>query len=140
MAGIVYVFPASAGSFGIGVSGIATGLTTSPEVKAITMTGPDSAVVWGAADWSAAAAESPSPAATTHSTSSPGPSASPVAQVQTGRYTFYFSELDDQPSTGSQSYGYSGASAGPIAVVVQEITGGPPAALFRREGPRFVRN
>lgn len=138
----VYQFRAPSGStIAVGTSGLGTGLTTSPQLKAITMTSVDSSVVWAAGDWSAATAETNADkigagstttgVATSHGTSAPGPTASPVDGPAVGtNYTPYIDEIDDQTSTGSISYGYSGSSTGPFSIVVIEITisGGAAAA------------
>lgn len=117
----VYQFRAPTGfTIAVGASSLGTSLSGNLHV-ALAMSSADSAVVWSAGDWSAAAAETPSPAATSHTATTPGPSASPVAVPDGTHYTFYFDELDDETATGSQNFGYNGSSAGPFTVAAVEV-------------------
>jgi hypothetical protein len=126
----VYQFRAQGtDTISVGASQLVTGATSSPQTGAITMTKVDSSVCWAAGDWSAHAVESPSPAATTHGSGAPGPTASPFAQAFSTNYTLYLTELDDETSTGSQSFGYSGTSTGPYTIVVLEVVSTPAAAV-----------
>jgi hypothetical protein len=124
----------SGASIAVGTSGLATGVTASPQQKAITMSSVDSAVVWVGGDWSAAAVETSSPLGTTHTAI---PSTLPFGKISTGQNTVYYVDLDDETSTGSVSFGWSGSSAGPFTIGVVEIklTPGIPdltAAPMRR--------
>ena len=112
----MYVFR---GSAGIGNSNIYTG--TSPTGLSLTPTGADGAVCWGVFDWAADTAQSFSPAATTHSAGSPGPTASPVSAQIAGKFTYYVGDLDDQTSAGAVSYGIGGAGTGPFTIVALEV-------------------
>lgn len=127
----VYIFR---GSAGVGNSNISTG--TSRTVS-LTPTGADGAIVWVVGDWAAAAVQTATPTATSHTTAAPGPSASPQAALVSGRFTYYVEELDDQTSAGAVSYGITGTGTGPftiIAVEAQASGGGAAAAPIR---PRF---
>jgi hypothetical protein len=128
----VFQFRAPSGSsIAVGASGLGTGLTTSPQQKAITMSSADSAVVWVGGDWSAAAVETSSPLGTTHTSV---PSTLPFGKISSGQNTVYYVDLDDETSTGSISFGWSGSSAGPFTIGVVEIkisaTGAPPHPVF----------
>jgi hypothetical protein len=127
----VYQFRAPGGStIGVGNSNIVSGKTTTQHVVGLLMTSADSSVVWAAADWSASALETVTPAATTHSNVSPGPSASPASGVQATHYTWYIEELDDQASTGTINYGTTATANGPVAIVAVEVTVSGGAAAF----------
>jgi hypothetical protein len=118
----VYIFR---GSAGVGASSqSATGTRTLP----LTPTGADGSILWGVFDWAAAAAQTATPTATTHSTASPGPQASPQALLVTGKYTYYIEELDDQVSTGAVSYGIGGTGTGPFTIIALEVKAGGAAA------------
>jgi len=119
----VYQFRAPAGAtIALGNTNIATGKTTTTHVVALTISSPDSSVVWAAFDWGAGAVETLSPTPTTHTAGSPGPSASPNNTNEGTHYTFYIDELDDQVATGSVNFGTTGATGGPFAIVAAEIT------------------
>lgn len=114
----VYVFHAASGTIAVGNTNIGTGLTDATlghsNTVSITMTSAHSAVVWAGGDWGANAPATyytTTPATTSHDASSPGPSASPIADTIAGAYTWMIDEMDDQASTGSQAYGYTNASA-----------------------------
>jgi hypothetical protein len=131
----VYQWRAPSGfTIAVGATQLLTGLTTSPQRVTIPMTSPDSAVVWMGGDWSAAAVESPSPAASSHTATTPGPSVSPQSGAVSTRFTYFLSELDDQVATGSQSFGYTGSSTGPFSIVVAEVSISSPADNTTKPG------
>lgn len=105
----------------VGTSAIGTSLTTSPQRVSLVMSSADSAVMWAGFDWSAHAVETVSPAATSHTTTTPGPTAEPIATADGTHYTLYYDILDDQTSTGTQTYGYSGTSTGPFTIAAVEV-------------------
>lgn len=112
------------GSAGVGSSALGTG---TGRTVSLAPTGADGMIVWGAFDWSASANQGYAPASpTTHSTSAPGPNASPHEAVDGTEYTFYVAELDDQTSAGAVSYGIggSGAAPGPLTIVACEVKAG----------------
>lgn len=113
------------GSGGIGNSVILpTGATpNTARTISLTPTGAHGAASWHVLDWNADAVQTVTPTPTTHSSSSPGPTASPVALQQSGVVTSYFNVLDDQASSGATSYGIGGTGAGPFSIVAIEIKG-----------------
>lgn len=123
----VYVFR---GSAGIGNSAITASFPSSGRTISLTPTGADGSIAWFVADWAADAVQSLTPAATTHTSGSPGPTASPYSQQVAGLVTFYIGELDDQASAGAVSYGIGGAGTGPFTIIAIEVkasAGGGPA-------------
>lgn len=114
----VYVYR---GSAGIGNSAITASFPSSGRTISLTPTGADGSIAWFVADWNADAAQSFTPAATTHSSGSPGPTASPYSQQIAGRVTYYIGELDDQTSAGAVSYGIGGSGTGPFTIIAIEV-------------------
>lgn len=115
------------GSAGIGNSAI-TASPSSTKTVSLTPTGADGAICWVVGDWNADATVAFSPTATTHSSGSPGPTASPVSVQDATLYTSYVACLDDQASSGANSYGVAGSGAGPFTIVAIEVKAGTPAA------------
>lgn len=109
------------GSGGVGNS--AQGASSARTVN-LTSTAADSAISWGVFDWGAAATVAFSPTATSHTSASPGPSASPVSAQVAGQYTYYLGALDDQTATGTNAYGVGGSGTGPFTIVAVEVTAG----------------
>lgn len=118
----VYIFRSSAG---IGVTNLASGALTA----SITMSGADSAVVWAVYDFGAAAVQTASPVASSHNSSTPGPTASPTAAVDGTRYTYYYEEFDDQVATGAHSFGVAAGTAANYTVIVCEVKAGAATGL-----------
>lgn len=121
MAGVYVV----RGSAGIGNSAMSAG--SSSRTVSLTPSGADGLIIWGVFDWSQSAVQSPTPAATSHASGSPGPTASPLTTSPAGRYTGYLEELDDQTASTAVSYGIGGSGTGPytiIAIEVQASAGG----------------
>ena len=87
--------------------------TATKTVALAPLGGADSAISWSIFDFSAAALQ----------TDTPTPTNQPTRGVDSGRYTFYTDDLDDQTGTGSVNYGISGTSSGPFSIVVLEIEG-----------------
>jgi hypothetical protein len=83
----------------------------------------DSAIAWVVGDWAAASVQTIVPTSTSHSTSTPGPSALPQSAKVGTNYTEYAALLDDQTSTASNNYGIGGSGSGPFTIVVAEIQG-----------------
>ena len=104
--------------------GASSGMTV-----AYTASQADSAIAWIFGDWNAGAIGTVTPTSTSHSTSSPGPTALPQSAVLSGQYTENVAVLDDQTSTASVSYGVTGTSStGPFTIIVVEVpaaAGGP---------------
>ena len=119
----VYIFR---GSAGIGNSNISTG---SGRTVSLTATAADGSIVWTVVDWAAAAVQSFTPAATSHSNVSPGPTASPFSLLITGASTYYIGELDDQTSAGAVSYGIGGSGTGPFTIIAIEAKTGAGGAV-----------
>ena len=71
-------------------------------------------------DWAAVATVAFSPAATTHGSGAPGPTASPRPRRSARKFTYYLGELDDQTSAGAVSYGIGGTGTGPFTIVAIE--------------------
>jgi hypothetical protein len=117
-------------SSGIGNSVLYTG--TSPTGASLTPTAADGTICWMALDWAAAAAQTAVPTATTHGTSTPGPSASPVSTQLALLFTFTLAELDDQTSAGAVSYGVGGAGTGAWTIIAIEAkaTGGTSVTVI----------
>lgn len=104
------------GSAGLGNS---ASQTTATKTKALTPTGADSAVVWGAFDF----------AAGTAGAGTPTPTTTPQSAADAGRYTRLVCDLTDQVSAGATSYGQSGGGAtGPFTIVAFEIKGAAGAS------------
>jgi hypothetical protein len=115
----VYIFR---GSAGIGNSVLYNGV--SPTGASLTPTGADGSICWYVGDWFAAAVTGASPTATSHNSSTPGPTASPYSQQIASKVTFYISELDDQTSAGAISYGITGSGTGPFTIIAFEAKAG----------------
>jgi len=113
----VYVFR---GSAGIGNSAV-TATPSSTRTLSLTPIGADGSICWFVGDWNADAVQSFSPAATTHGSGAPGPTASPYSQQIAGLVTFYIGELDDQTSSGAVSYGIGGSGTGPFTIIALEV-------------------
>jgi hypothetical protein len=105
------------GSGGIGNS---SEQHTATLTVSLTPTAADSAIVWGAFDFAAAALQ----------TITPTPSNTRQRVVDSGSYTLYVADLLDQVSGGAVSYGISGAGSGPFSIVVLEIKTGAGGAAF----------
>lgn len=128
-----YVFR---GSAGVGLSSVGEG---SGRTLALTPSGADGSIVWGVFDWSASSVQTATPTASSHTTTTPGPQASPQAAVGSGAsYTYYIEELDDQTSAGATSYGIGGTGTGPFSIIAIEVkaSGGGGTTVK----PRRVRN
>lgn len=82
-------------------------------VAALAMTATDSAVLWFVNDWGAnsIANLTPSPTPTTHSATTPGPTALPFSLTISGQYTVLIDVLDDEPSSGTINFGEKNAAA-----------------------------
>jgi hypothetical protein len=119
----VYIFR---GSAGVGNTAISTG--SSRTVSLTLLGGADGSVAWVVMDWAAAVPVAFSPSATTHSSGSPGPTASPLSAAVGSSFTYYIGDLDDQPSTGAVGYGVGGAGTGPFTIVSMEAKSGGAAA------------
>ncbi|MGZ4519097.1 MAG: hypothetical protein ACXVXP_05905 [Mycobacteriaceae bacterium] len=89
----------------------------------------DSALHWMVLDWAAATAQTPVPTSTSHTTTTPGPAATPQSATVASIYTENVATLDDQPSTASTGYGIGGTGTGPFTIIVVEVqgAGGAPA-------------
>jgi hypothetical protein len=121
-------------SGGLGKTALVNG--SAAHTLALTGTAADSLIGWGVGDWSASAVGSFSPAATSHSSASPGPSALPVSALITGQWTYYFGLIDDQTSAGSVSYGTTSTSTNQT-IVIFEILGSGGAAAVNPRVPRM---
>lgn len=111
-------------SAGIGNTAISTG---SSLTASLTSAQADSLIAWAVWDWSAGAVgTSPSyylaPTPSAHSSSSPGPSAIAYAVKDSTRYSLYYGDKDDQPSTAAVGYGVtSSAGSGPFTIIAVEV-------------------
>lgn len=104
------------GSQGIGNS---SEQHTSVKTVALVPIAADCAVVWGTFDFAAGALQ----------TITPTPTNTRQRAVDTGHYTFYVSDLGDQVSGGSTSYGISGTGSGPFSIIVLEVQTGAAVAV-----------
>lgn len=116
----VYVFR---GSQGVGNNAIST-TPSSTKTVSLTPTAADGAICWGVFDFFADATVAFTPTPTTHTSGSPGPSATPTSAQVAGHYTYYWGELDDQTSSGAVSYGVGGTGTGPFTIVALEVKTG----------------
>lgn len=99
------------GSTGIGNS---SEQHTATKTVGLTPTQIHSSIMWGTFDFQPGAAQ----------TITPTPTNTRQNVLDTGRYTIYVSDLGDQPSAGSTSYGITGgAGTGPFSIVVMEVKG-----------------
>ena len=116
------------GAGGIGNSAINVSAT---RTVSLTPTAADGLICWIVLDWNADAAQTFTPTATTHTSGSPGPTASPVSVQSSPLFTYYIGDLDDQTSAGAVSYGINGTGTGPFVIIAIEAknAGGAPAAL-----------
>lgn len=115
----VYVFR---GSAGVGNSA-STATPGTTKTLSLTPTAADSSIAWGVFDWNADSVQTITPTATSHSSSSPGPQATPQSILVSGQFTMYLAELDDQTSAGAVSYGIGGSNSGPFTIVALEVKG-----------------
>lgn len=107
------------GSSGLGNT--ATQFTSTETVALTPAGGADSAIIWVVGDWAAAAS----------------PIAMPTSPNQTTRqaaqdgslYSYVTTDITDQTSAGSVSYGVNYTSAGPFSIAVVEIKGTSVAAF-----------
>lgn len=98
---------------------------TATKTVALTPTGADGAIVWGTFDFAAAAVQTITPTPT-----------NTRQRVALTPYTIYVSDLIDQVSAGSVSYGISGTGTGPFSIVALEIKAA--ASAFIPEDDSFM--
>lgn len=91
---------------------------TATKTVALTPAGADGAIVWGLFDFAAAAVQTITPTPT-----------NTRQRVALTPYTIYVSDLIDQVSAGSVSYGISGTGSGPFSIVALEIKAAASAAV-----------
>lgn len=107
------------GSVGVGNS--SEQHTTTHSVP-LTPAAVDSAIMWGTFDFNVGAL----------GTITPTPTNTRQRVVVTSRYTIYVSDLGDQPSAGSVSYGLTGSGGGPFSTVAVEIKGSATTPTVQR--------
>jgi hypothetical protein len=98
------------GSTGIGNS---SEQHTATRTVALTPTQTNSAIMWGTFDFAAVATVAITPA----------PTNTRQSVLDSARYTLYVSDLTNQTSGGSTSYGVGGSGTGPFSIVVMEVKG-----------------
>jgi len=118
------------GSSGFGNT--ATSASTS-ETVSLTRTGTNSVVVGGVADWNATATTGYGWTPTVGNDRTEGKDGT--------RYSYYVADWGDQGAAGTTSYGITGITGGPYAIVMVEVTGSaavtpsgsPPNGLVRHK-------
>lgn len=120
--GFMVIVASDHGGLGVHTKAEDADLTTS-----LALNGPDSAVLFGAGDWGAAA--------TTGHGYTPGGASDRVATQVSGIYTVYGATWDGQ-SAGTRSYGLSGITSGPYSKLLVEIMG--TGAAPETSGPNYA--
>jgi hypothetical protein len=98
-----------------GAGNNASQFTATKTVSLTPAGGADSAIIWVAGDWSAAASPAATPASPNETTRQ--------AAVQGGAYSYVTADITNQTSAGAVSYGVNYTSSGPFSIGVLEIKG-----------------